>query len=529
MRHTIAALVVVTSSGCTLRGLGDDLDQASCRDKLPSFCDELNESEPSGDPCIRWSCAPDTEVCTLLPRDLDHDGAPDEECVGSNIAFDCDDNDATRAPSLAEVCDGIDNDCDDELDEGALVATGPVRTIVTTSPVQHVSVAVSTDGTAAALFVPDTGATTSGTLHEASVDDWLQSDDANAMLVSYDMAAGQEQSAEGTAAIRINRGMAQPYTLVAFAQPQGGGTIRIGSYVATPSPLLAAPTEPLADSSDASAVRLAPSTDGNSALAAFLKRKPSLTDSCSTDANADVAVNVVALDDASPDPDVPNPGDALTLGSTTDVSPPAAVALDATSYLVAIVNRADESKRGKEIVLYRVTATNPPTATIVLRETTADTTGELSLVRGGNTQMTQRIALSYRVGCGSTAQVSFLVLSWSSTGELLTASEPIVAPKQASTNQQRRPTALWSSVPAEAWFWAWEEGQNEVRGIQVTPAGVRLGDAVYSVFGEQSGVIRQGVTLGVGQDGRGVRVVAHIATSAGNGIWSEHLSCTASE
>jgi hypothetical protein len=41
--------------------------------------------------------------------DADGDGSPEGE--------DCDDADATRAPGLTEVCDGVDNDCDDLVDD----------------------------------------------------------------------------------------------------------------------------------------------------------------------------------------------------------------------------------------------------------------------------------------------------------------------------------------------------------------------------------------------------------------------------
>ncbi|MBK9371854.1 MAG: VCBS repeat-containing protein [Deltaproteobacteria bacterium] len=42
----------------------------------------------------------------------------DEDGDGATAADDCDDNDASRAPGLTEVCDGVDNNCDDEVDEG---------------------------------------------------------------------------------------------------------------------------------------------------------------------------------------------------------------------------------------------------------------------------------------------------------------------------------------------------------------------------------------------------------------------------
>ena len=50
----------------------------------------------------------------VLPRDVDGDGHVDDNFDGD----DCDDDDPTVYAGAKELCDGVDNDCDDEIDEG---------------------------------------------------------------------------------------------------------------------------------------------------------------------------------------------------------------------------------------------------------------------------------------------------------------------------------------------------------------------------------------------------------------------------
>jgi hypothetical protein len=65
--------------------------------------------------CTLDSCSEEEKRCLHEVRDFDGDGEIDWHCLGGT---DCDDFDATRATSAFEICaDGLDNDCDDRIDE----------------------------------------------------------------------------------------------------------------------------------------------------------------------------------------------------------------------------------------------------------------------------------------------------------------------------------------------------------------------------------------------------------------------------
>ena len=69
----------------------------------------------------------DEDVMTTYYRDADGDGFGDADVTTEacdvpsgyvGIDLDCDDTTAEAFPGNAEVCDELDNDCDDEVDEG---------------------------------------------------------------------------------------------------------------------------------------------------------------------------------------------------------------------------------------------------------------------------------------------------------------------------------------------------------------------------------------------------------------------------
>lgn len=116
MRRSILASALALS-GCTLVTGG--LTPPTCGPN--DDCAILNELHGiANDACELYQCSP-SHVCELQARDDDQDGLVAEECAGVPLAqgkaTDCND----EVPSGTEICNGIDDDCDDVIDERFVV------------------------------------------------------------------------------------------------------------------------------------------------------------------------------------------------------------------------------------------------------------------------------------------------------------------------------------------------------------------------------------------------------------------------
>lgn len=94
---------------------------AVCCQSSAKFCD--SSAGKCWTPCPSgqtWNCGPSGAYCTISCVDKDSDGYGS----GCSKGSDCNDNNANINPGKSETCNGVDDDCDGQIDEGVKNACG---------------------------------------------------------------------------------------------------------------------------------------------------------------------------------------------------------------------------------------------------------------------------------------------------------------------------------------------------------------------------------------------------------------------
>lgn len=444
-------------AGCSLMGLEKDLGRETCSTK--SDCADLNSSRPTGDACREWRCNPETSFCEVLAADGDDDRVPSAECAADGEAVDCDDTNAAIYPGNDEVCDGLDNDCDEGIDEALYSTTEPMRVVALGAEgAKHVSMAaVTSDDTVAVAY-------TAG-------DEFV----AGARVVfptaaSTDTAADLEREILDADPVAIEaRSVAIAPIGSDFAVavvPTGACQRVVTGIVTSDNPVSAIPEtlfaegipkeDGVCDADTAKASDVALAANGDDVLVAWVEREDSNAGAadwaCGSTPSSHVLVNLV---ERVGDTLVPVGGLATVLGLTLAASPPAVVAVPGGGWLIAFSeDESDEEfitvvaarREGDALITERVDGTG-------VAETGGESRGDVAITLGPSSENEITVGLAFREGCSTGSSITADFFSYAPTTNAAVALEGTTT-IEAGTARIRRPALAY--LPSVGWFAAWE-------------------------------------------------------------------------
>lgn len=454
--------------GCSLLGLSDGLERASCDG--PDFCADLNTLAPTNDACLAWTCGPQG-VCEVLPLDEDGDGAPAMGCEPDGVDPDCDDQSALRAPLLEELCDTLDNDCDELIDEGAGFPIGtpttllPVTAGVTPGQISYLpragdAVAVSylarSPGPAGPIEVdvlqfPNSSA---GASALAVVPDTLPTPnafstvlaEASSTVVAAAAFAGCRRTVVGS--LSVNPASFGEMTVDA-AHFSEGLPIPTTSADNQTCPRTGLPAE----DQQAPVGWLNSASDGTVILLAWLEVAETLTETCPSPPSAIVRVSSARIAAGTV---TPATAPALDVGLAEAAEAPSLVTLsDGAGFLAAFPTAVG-------FVVNHIEVDDPVSGSLTstrVKEQSFSDVREVSLALGPLSGQTQSFVVGYRAGCGAAATVSFLRYRYDTGSGEVTG--PLGEPFQpTAAGGQEDPFVAFQPAPL-GYLVAWSEGGQQ--------------------------------------------------------------------
>lgn len=514
-RHVGGTIALLTAlpmiTACSLAGLEDGLEQSACEPGDTDFCESLNESNPTDDPCLRWTCGA-RGVCEVLPEDRDGDLVPSAACAPAGVTPDCDDNDPARSPNADEICDVVDNDCDGLVDEAALDVGAPVRVLSTTGTVADAQMASSPDSPGIRLIYVTEGAsaeTRAASLPSATT----------AGSVASEITAGANPLGTREAALST-LGDAFAINVVPAGSPRvAAGTLDASSAAATFA------DNHLQDGfmlSTTAASSPTIASSGQQVFAAWLNRDAQLSETCPLAPNdtAEVLITSARLPQNSDTLTMPSVSPTM-LGTTNDPEPPALLGLSETTFLVAYANSATDTvdiHRGEvtDLGTFEVSIDTTP-----LHSEDAPRSGDVGLAVNDNGDL----LLTFREGCGTLATVEARLLGLPAD---LTSADTVTA--LASFSQGggnsvalRDPVAVFHESRSE-WMLAWTVDSAILAVARLADNGMPIGQSRNIYNAGDAGSIRPRPFLKPIPGGNDYAAITHDG-SGDAGFYAVTLGC----
>jgi len=401
IRAGLFALVVASVSACSALELDEDLAPMPCDSDAP--CEHLEDGAPTPT-CRSWRCV--DARCVVALDDLDHDGFVSAMCSGDSDD-DCDDDLASVSPLASETANGIDDDCDGNVDDGPArfeeprtlySSLVPLRIASTTRSVARDSTSVvvlesgrESEFGSVRLIHPDTS--------ERALTFVRSAMGTELSLLAREIATAQLTTATHLVAVvpdgdcrRVAVGLGTeldaPYRRIAVEFLDSAGVHFARGIPDENGNRCGSPTTPHARAP-------AVAWSGTTALVVWIGADAAV-DRCDALASATLLVHPARI---TPGGIVVSPGDATRIGATDDASPAAIVALGNDAFLIAhAIDRGIEFQRVAVLPNASTEVTNLGRFDVPPGE---DAPRNLRIALGTNTSSTTSFALASTGACGT--------------------------------------------------------------------------------------------------------------------------------